>query len=302
MRATLVVARGASVVVLPPNGPPREVPLAAELADAGAGRGATTLPPGLLEDLVRLPASEEIVACGELLARGLERHLRRPIGRANAAAWRHALADLPPVEPSLERRQFLARAHRRVEETLRSPEEVLISLAREEERLERSVGREARAAEAFVAVPDTVLAEVAVAWQEARHRLAEHHRELMGRLEGEALRTAPNLAAVLGPRTASRLVAAAGGLAPLARMSASRLQLLGSRRRPSAERGPRYGLVFRADGMEQLPLDRRGRFARSVAALAVVAARADAFTHADVSGPLVRRRDVRREQLRRRRT
>ncbi len=300
MRATLVVAREPSVFLVSPDGRCHELPLAPETLPAGrSDRPRALLPPGLAAELQALPASEAIVACGETLGRLLDRQLARKVGRADGVAWHVALNALPAVEPSAERRRFLERAHREVEETLRSPEELLVSLAREEDRFERSVGREARAAEAFVAVPGTVLAEVAEAWRQARERLAEHHGQLVRRLELEARRTAPNLAAVVGPRTAARLVAAAGGLGSLARMSASRLQLLGSRRRPSPDRGPRYGLLFRADGMDELPLDRRGAFARSLAALAVVAARADAYTHAEVASRLVRRRDARHDQLRR---
>jgi hypothetical protein len=297
VRATLVVARDPSVFVVLPGGERREGPLGRTAPDGG--RLHRPLPPTLARELEGLPASTAIVACGAELADAVREQLGRPVVRADAASWHSALRAVPAAERAAERRQFLQRAHRDVEEALRSPDEVLVSLAREEERSERSVGREARAAEAFVAVPGTVLADVAAAWQQTRDRLADHHRELQRRLELEARRTAPNLSALFGPRTAARLVAAAGGLGALARMSSSRLQLLGSRRRPSPERGPRHGVLYRADGMDEIPPGRRGAYARSLGALGVIAARADAYTHADIAAGLARRRDLRSARLRR---
>lgn len=304
MRATLVVARGTSVYVV--SGPsavrgfpgPREDRVA---PDGPGPAGPDDLPPALLRALGQVDRATPLIVCGAALYRKVAAALPRPVRRADAAAWRQALQALPFPDPVAEREFVLARARTTLEAALRSPEEVLVTLAREEERLERSVGREERAAEAFLAVPGTVLAEHARAWEQARRVLAEHHRELVARLEAEARRTLPNLSSVVGPRTAARLAAAAGGFAPLARISSSRLQLLGSRRRPSPERGPRFGVIYLADGSDQVPPDRRAAYARSLAAIAAIAVRADVWTHRDVAGGLVGRRDARRDQLRRRR-
>jgi hypothetical protein len=289
VRATLVVARPPSVFLLVPGERPLELP-------GGTGpRGEPRLAPGLLE---RLPSGPEpIVACGEELARALARATGRPVRLADPRSWNAALAALPPAAPGPEREGFLERGRAALESALRSPSEVLVSLAREEERLERAVGREARAAEAFVPVRGTALAEYSALWQRAREPANEHHRALLRLLETEARRTLPNLSAVLGPRVAARLAASAGGTAPLARVSASRLQLLGSRRRPSPDRGPRFGVLYLAEGLDEVPPDRRAAFARSVAALAAIAARADVITHADLADELVRRRNARRDRL-----
>ena len=165
--------------------------------------------------------------------------------------------------------------------------------------MERAVGREARAAEAFVAVPETPLNHHLPAWDRARSALGELEEALRRTLEAEARRLVPNLSAVVGPRTAARLVASAGGIAALARMPSARIQLLGSRRRPSPERGPRFGLLYRADRLAEVPIGRRGAYARSLAALAAIAVRADASTHRDIGAELVARRDRRVEMLRR---
>jgi RNA processing factor Prp31 len=201
----------------------------------------------------------------------------------------------------VEERQFLLLLARdRVQETLSSDEEALIALAREEERVERSVNRELGAAEQFLAAATGPLAEYAQDWATERASLSAHHDRLFERLEGLAQRTVPNLTRLVGARVAARLVALAGSRTALARVSASRLQLLGSRRRPGGGRGPRFGVVYRAARMGDVPRDRQGRYARSLAALASIAARADAISHRDLGELLVLRRDRRIDRLRRR--
>jgi RNA processing factor Prp31 len=51
--------------------------------------------------------------------------------------------------------------------------------------------------------------------------------------------------------------------------------------------------------MAEVPAELQGRYARSLAALAVIAARADALTHRDLGALLVARRDRRIERLQR---
>ncbi len=290
-------------VEIPPARPNREFPL-------GPGPGAAALqylalaagdfPPGLLVALRELPPSTQVVASDPRWTVGLSRGLGREVRVASLAELRSARAEVAGREAPEDRAFLLAVAREALERALASPEEVLVSLAREEERLERALGREERAADAFVAVAGTLLEEYGPAWAGARASLARHHASLVALLERAAHEVVPNLSVVVGERVAARLVAAAGSVAALGRMSASRIQLLGSRRRPSPERGPRYGVIYRAVRMNDLPIPRRGAYARSLAALAAIAARADATTHAEVAERLVARRDRRVETLRRR--
>ncbi|MCI4360704.1 MAG: hypothetical protein L3J91_03300 [Thermoplasmata archaeon] len=222
------------------------------------------------------------------------------IGRP--ATWeeeRNAVTALPALKPAEERSFYLLLARARVRATLASDEEALVALAREEERVERSVNRERGAAEQFLAASTGPLAEYVHDWAAERELLTAHHDRLYGRLELVAQRTVPNLARLVGPRVAARLVALAGSPAALARLTASRIQLLGSRRRPGGGRGPRFGVLYRANRMADVPRDRQGRYARSLAALAAIAARADGITHRDLGDSLLLRRDRRIEQLRR---
>jgi hypothetical protein len=265
------------------------------------GAPGESFPEELVAAVGRLRPGTELCAGGGALARSLSRRLGRPVQVASLAEWREGRRRLPSEEPAAERAYLLVVARHELARALRSPEEVLITLAREEERLERAVGREDRAAEAFLAVPGSSLEEYSERWSKVREELRRHHAALASDLDRATRRMVPNLAALVGSRVAARWVAAAGGIEPLGRMRAPRLQLLGSRRRPSPERGPRYGIIYRADRMADVPPGRRGAFARSLAALASIAARADATTHREIVTELLRRRDRRVAQLARRR-
>jgi hypothetical protein len=260
------------------------------------------LPAPVIERVLALPPDVPLFGEAPLLVEALTQRAGRPAAIAEVPILRSARALAPAPERDAERSFLLALARSSLARALRSPEEVLITLAREEERTERALGREERAAESFVEVPGSpYLEEYARSWRVTRAALGEHHARLRSEVEQLAIEALPNLSAVVGPRIAARLLAAAGSVAALGRMRAPRLQLLGSRRRPSPDRGPRYGLLFRADRMEELPLGRRGAYARSLAALAVIAARADATTRRPIASTLIARRDRRVETLRRKR-
>lgn len=304
MRTLVLTGLGRTLYLVPiPDGPVEAIPWAPGPASAVARLsrpGPRVLPDPLLRRVHALEGEMRIVVVDpESSLRAAPRSGRVP-SIASLAEARRARARLPLPPPGEERDLLRGLARQRLEEGLRSPSEVLITLAREEERVERAVGREHRAAEAFVIVPDSALAKYARAWSGARAELDHHHRALREEVEAAARGLLPNLSALVGPLTAARLLSAAGGLELLGRMGASRLQVLGARRRPSADRGPRFGALYRADRMEDVPLSRRGAYARSLAALAVIAARADATTRALLAPELVARRDRRIDRLRRR--
>ncbi len=208
-----------------------------------------------------------------------------------------AAAFLPDRD---ERSMLLALARRRLERAMEAPEATLSALAREEERVRRVLQRETNAAESWVSEGTPVLSEYARVSASTREQLVHHLQELPAALEGQARKVAPNLSAVVGPVVAAHLIAAAGSLMALSRMDSSRVQLLGARRRFGPGRSPRFGLLYHAEGMSQVPPRRAGALARSAAGLAAIAARADATTGRSISGELVRRRDRRIAQLRER--
>jgi hypothetical protein len=248
----------------------------------------------LLESAVDVEAGDPVVSRA-IAALGLRRVEADAASRARA---RRRIADVPTA---VRREALLAEASAALARALASPEETAIALAREEERVERERGRDDGAAASWLSPPDGPLAEYAEDWARFRAELDHHHAALVRRTEEASRLLVPNLARLVGARVAARLVAAAGGTALLARMPASRLQLLGSRRRPATGRGPRFGLLYRAEGVDRLAPDRQGAYARSLAALAVIAVRADVTTHRDLGSELLRRRDRRLVQLERRR-
>jgi snoRNA binding domain, fibrillarin len=296
-RAVVLERGGELVLILPPPAGPLAFPLS-----SGLGSVATPerIPPGFLAAVRSLAPGTVVHTDSDRLASELSPRLERTVTPASISELRHARGVLPPPLLAEERRFALATARDALERALRTPEEILITLTREEERVERAVGREARAAESFLVVPGSSLSEYAGHWTRLRDSLERHHERLLDQVRDHARRVVPNLAAVVGERAAARLVSAAGSVNALGQMRAGRIQLLGTRRRPSPERGPRYGILYRAEGMADVPPGRRGAYARSLGAIAAIAVRADATTRSSISKGLVARRDRRIEQLQRR--
>ncbi len=145
-----------ALVELPPLGPGIRVPLGSGLA-AAATRFLTLssvgFPAPLLEAARRLPKETRFITPDPRWQASLAVGLGRPVGLATASELRAARTELDRQLASEDRPFYLALAERTLERALAAPEEVLISLAREEERLERALGREARAADAFIPVP-----------------------------------------------------------------------------------------------------------------------------------------------------
>ncbi|MHB1435407.1 MAG: hypothetical protein ACYCPN_05540 [Thermoplasmata archaeon] len=294
MAAALVLGAGPRLLIRDPGALGWQI----LLWEPGPSDREASLPAGAIQILMRLPESTEIEVGSDRIRRAVER-LGRPTRLAESETIRRARATIPVPADGRERRCLIALAHARLEEALRDPDEVLIALAREEERVERALGRELNAAIEFGRGTDPSVAAYAARWSRFRELFEQHHHELSAELERAAQQLLPNLTQVVGFRVAARLLALAGNRSALARMRSARLQLLGSKRRPSPERGPKYGILYRSERMEDVPSARRGAYARSLAALAVIAARADAHTRRPIGPELQRRRDRRIEALRR---
>jgi hypothetical protein len=299
----LLVGRGTSLFLdLGGRDPPLAFPRGDDL---GAAIRATVDPPAqvipsdLVEAIAELAPDVRLVAADRSLAEAVSRATGREVREATVGELRAALPRLP-LSPAPREREFaLQVAHAALAKALAAPGEVLITLAREEERVERALGREERAMEAFLTAASPGLEQYRRDWSGVRDQLARHHDRLVALLERSARSVAPNLSAVVGEKVAARLIAIAGSLDALGRMRSARIQLLGSHRRPSPEHGPRYGVLYRAARMADVPTGRRGAYARSLAALAAIAARVDATTRRDLAPILVARRDRRVESFRR---
>jgi nucleolar protein 56 len=148
---------------------------------------------------------------------------------------------------------------------------------------------------------------------DARRTLAELYRSIEAAHHAltEAVKTAvptrtPNLNALLGPDLSARLLAQAGGLARLARLPASTIQVLGAERAffEHLRRGtapPRHGHLFLHPAIQSAPRSERGKLARALAGKVAIAARMD-LAGAAVDPRLLRAFDARKTELRNRRT
>ena len=114
-------------------------------------------------------------------------------------------------------------------------------------------------------------------------QLYSSRAELEKYVDGVMLEVAPNVAALLQPVLAARMLKQAGGLRRLATMPAGTIQTLGAekalfRHIKEGKRPPKHGFLMQHPLIHRAPRYHRGALARSLAAKVALAARADAFT------------------------
>jgi nucleolar protein 56 len=119
------------------------------------------------------------------------------------------------------------------------------------------------------------LARAVLALMESRQRLETE-------VESAASCLAPNLACLAGPVLAARLISRAGGLARLAEMPSSALQLLGAEKALFKHlcghaSSPKHGMIYRHPAVYGAPRRLKGRMARALAGKLAIAARVDYF-------------------------
>jgi len=166
---------------------------------------------------------------------------------------------------------------------------------------------------ALEGTPGAALGPVDPALLAARRKLAELYRTIEEAQLGltDAVRASvpartPNLNSLLGPELSARLLAQAGGLARLARLPASTIQVLGAERAffEHLRRGaqpPRHGLLFLHPAIQSAPRPERGKLARALAGKVAIAARLD-LAGAAVDPRLARAFEARKTELRGRRS
>jgi nucleolar protein 56 len=94
---------------------------------------------------------------------------------------------------------------------------------------------------------------------------------------------APNIKAIVGSLLGARLIALTGGLANLARMPASTIQVLGAekalfRSLKTGTRPPKHGIIFQHTLIHEAKRWQRGKMARAIAGKLAIAARTDAYS------------------------
>ena len=114
-------------------------------------------------------------------------------------------------------------------------------------------------------------------------RLCELRQEIANAVELEMRTTAPNLSTLAGELLGARLLARAGGLEPLARMPASRIQVIGASKAlfkhiKYGTKPPKHGIIFQHPLVRGSHVNDRGKIARILAAKIAIAARVDFYS------------------------
>ncbi|OGS57165.1 MAG: hypothetical protein A3K60_05660 [Euryarchaeota archaeon RBG_19FT_COMBO_56_21] len=117
---------------------------------------------------------------------------------------------------------------------------------------------------------------------------------------------APNVSALVGPVIGARLMMHAGSIHRLASMPSGTVQLLGAekamfRHLKEGSRPPKHGIIFTHPLVHNAPPWQRGAIARALAAKICLAARADAYSHNDISGILKEQIEKRMAEIRKQR-
>ncbi|MEM2109499.1 MAG: C/D box methylation guide ribonucleoprotein complex aNOP56 subunit [Candidatus Odinarchaeota archaeon] len=93
----------------------------------------------------------------------------------------------------------------------------------------------------------------------------------------------PNIKSLAGSTLGARLISLAGGLANLAKMPASKIQILGAEKAlftylKSGDRPPKHGIIFQHPLIHNAPKWQRGKIARALAGKLAIAARLDYYS------------------------
>ncbi|MHA1615939.1 MAG: C/D box methylation guide ribonucleoprotein complex aNOP56 subunit [Candidatus Njordarchaeales archaeon] len=114
--------------------------------------------------------------------------------------------------------------------------------------------------------------------------------------------TAPNIRALVGSVIGAKLIRKAGGLAELAKMPASTIQILGAEKalfRALQGRGtpPKHGIIFQDPRIFRAPWWQRGKIARALAGKLAIAARVDYFSGEYIGDELLAELERRIEEI-----
>lgn len=118
---------------------------------------------------------------------------------------------------------------------------------------------------------------------ESIERLSEVRKKIVGTIEPEMRDVAPNLCSLAGELLGARLIAQAGSLESLARMPASKIQVMGASKAlfkhlQYGAKPPKHGIIYQHPLIRGSPLGKRGKIARTMAAKLAIAARLDFYS------------------------
>jgi len=126
-------------------------------------------------------------------------------------------------------------------------------------------------------------------------RLVSVRTEYKDMLDKSMGDVAPNMAALVGADLGAKLIAHVGSLQKLAILPASTIQVMGAEKalfkhlKNKSISPPKHGIIFQHPFISGVAKRLRGKMARAIANELAIAARADAFTHRDISKLLIAR-------------
>lgn len=212
-------------------------------------------------------------------------------------------------DPELLRQASMGQAERKAREQTTAPDKLLVQAVQAMDEMQRVVNllderiREWRPLSTEADHPGDVRARKA--FEKARADAESTRKDLETHVSDLAGDVAPNVSALADPLIAARLVSLAGGLERLARMPAGTIQTLGAEEALFAHLTegappPKHGVIYQNPMVHRAPYKARGRISRALAAKLAIAARADAYTGAELAGQLQEELDERIEEAKRR--
>jgi len=129
---------------------------------------------------------------------------------------------------------------------------------------------------------ETDLAQIQVLCRDTL-QLYDARQSFEGYMDSLMEEVAPNIKVLVGSLLGARLIALTGGLANLAKMPASTIQVLGAekalfRSLKTGTRPPKHGIIFQQTLIHEAKRWQRGKMARAIAGKLAIAARTDAFS------------------------
>lgn len=128
--------------------------------------------------------------------------------------------------------------------------------------------------------------EIIVSFAKTAKKLYEEKKELENYIKSAMKDVALNVSSIINPLIGAKLLAAAGSMKKMARMTSSTIQLLGAekalfRHLKKQGKSPKFGLIFNTKYIQNAERDRRGKIARIISSKLMMASRIDFYSKRD---------------------
>ena len=128
--------------------------------------------------------------------------------------------------------------------------------------------------------------EILVSFAKTAKKLYEEKKDLEEYIKSAMKDIALNTSSIINPLIAAKLLASAGSMKKLARMTSSTIQLLGAekalfRHLKKQGKSPKFGIIFNTKYIQNAKRDKRGKIARIISSRLMMAARIDYYSKRD---------------------